>query len=390
MEAVYTDYRDKVQFLYVYKTLEHPGVNGFVDPIDLKERLKHVAIVKKQLGSEIPWICDNMDNDVKHAFGGAPNGEYILDPEGEVLNKRYWLNTKALRTDLEKFVGESETTTSVEDVAARFQLLNQPEIASGVVPKTKLPLELMPLNMEAIPNDDFPFYAKLRVESTPGILSGDGVLHLMVELDPIYEVHWNNAAGKVKVKLVGDDKFSFSKEEMEVEIADVEADIDPRQFLVPYEVGDVTGESSFRVKVSYSVCDNAETFCADVEQEYEVFLKVNKDVGNRPGIFLNKLFAHISGWDKNEDGEITLKELPKKDATLIMNNIDYNNNDVIEKDEADRFSKMFNNGNGIGPPDGKSADKEESADTETDDAESDDADSKGKKEEDASDKESAK
>ena len=80
---MYRDYKDKVQFFYVYKSVEHPEVNGFVSAFNIDERLKHIAVAKDRFKSEIPWICDSMENDVKYAFGRAPNGEFIIDPEGK-------------------------------------------------------------------------------------------------------------------------------------------------------------------------------------------------------------------------------------------------------------------------------------------------------------------
>ena len=86
-----------MQFYYVYKTVQHPLVNNFVAPYSLKERLMHVAEVKRRARTKIPWICDTMTNDVVRAFG-APNGEYVIDPEGKIVRKRFWSNPRTLRT----------------------------------------------------------------------------------------------------------------------------------------------------------------------------------------------------------------------------------------------------------------------------------------------------
>ena len=57
MEALYRDYEPRgVRFLYVYKALAHPELNGYVRPVTLEERLMHVAEAKRALGTEIVWL----------------------------------------------------------------------------------------------------------------------------------------------------------------------------------------------------------------------------------------------------------------------------------------------------------------------------------------------
>ena len=76
---------------------------------------------------------------------------------------------------------------------------------------------------------------------------------------------------------------------------------------------------------------------------------ITRDLGSRPGVFLNGLFADVRDYDKNGDGDITTDELPEGKVTLYTGHIDYNGNDILEKDEIDRFLKMFNNGKGVDP-----------------------------------------
>ena len=83
---MYRDYAPKgVKFYYLYKTLAHPGMSGYVAPFTLAERLMHVEQAEVQLGSRIPWIADAMTNELKHALGDMPNSEFISDPDGRPL-----------------------------------------------------------------------------------------------------------------------------------------------------------------------------------------------------------------------------------------------------------------------------------------------------------------
>ena len=164
---MYHDYRDKVRFYYVYKHVQHPEINNFVSAFNLEERLRHVQEAKRRLKTEIPWICDDMDNSFKQAFGGAPNGEFILDPQGKIVRKRFWSNPQVLREDLAELVGPSETVTQVEALPAGFTLENR-KIASGVVPKIALPAGLTPLIVEPVDDGDSPTSPNCGSRRPPG------------------------------------------------------------------------------------------------------------------------------------------------------------------------------------------------------------------------------
>ena len=352
---MYRDYRDDVQFFYVYKSVEHPGVNGYIAPFTIEERLKHIEIAKERTQSEIPWICDTMENDVKLAIGGAPNGELVIDPEGNVLRKRFWSDPDRLRADLEELIGEVASPTKIEDLPTKF-LPERREIASGVAPIIDLPRGLVPLIMRPIPGDDeVPFYAKLRVEATKGIRSGRGKLHCAVYLDPIYKVHWNNRAGKVQLSFEGNKQIKFDYDGIVSDRIEEDADIDPRHFLVDITTDRRSKDATFRVKVSYTVCDDDETFCLDVEQEYEVTMLIDHNGGTRPGIFLNTMFEGILDFDENNDGIITRDEVPESKFEMYRGHLDYNFDEEIDESEIERFMKMFNNGAGMNRPDGISA-----------------------------------
>jgi hypothetical protein len=343
---VFRDYRDNdVQFFYVYKAVEHPEVNNFISAFSIEERLKHIAHAKERFKSEIPWICDTMDHQVEEAFGGAPNGEYILDPEGKIVRKRFWANPKTLRADLEALVGKVDKITKVEDLPTAF--IPEPRsIASGVVPRIDLPGGMVPFDIDPVPDKDSPFFAKLRVEGSRELFgTGTGKMYFGVYLDPLYKVHWNNRAGRVKLEIKSDGVVIVDKDTYVSDEVKEDADVDPRQFLLDVTFADKT--SPLNVKLTYTICDDEDTFCTEVTQAYQVNLKPNRNLGTRPGIFLNEMFANVRELDANGDGDLTADELPPGKVSLYVGHMDYNGNDIIEKSEIDRFCQMFNNGRGV-------------------------------------------
>ena len=109
-----------MKFYYIYKALAHPENNGYVQPFTLAERLLHVKEAEQRIGSEFVWLCDNMQNELKHALGNAPNSEFIIGPNGKLVVQRRWSNPGHLRNDLIRLVGAVENPTAASDIDVRF------------------------------------------------------------------------------------------------------------------------------------------------------------------------------------------------------------------------------------------------------------------------------
>lgn len=342
---MFRDYGDQVNFFYIYKRLAHPETNNFVEPATLEERRMHVAEAIRMTGTKIPWLCDSMDNAATLAFGQTYNGEFVIDPEGHVVRQRFWSSPTTLRKDLEKLVGTIENPTQVSDLDVRFR----PEprkIASGVVPRIALPRGLAPIQVKHIPNQERPAYFKLRAELTRQPDShGNYKMYLGFYPDPIHRVHWNNAAGPVKVDLQASEQSGLRAQSLTGPVVQEAADVDPRMFLV--DVDSKASSDPIQVKLHCVVCDDAETFCLPMTQEYEVFLKPRGDGSTRPDIFLSEIFANVRNFDKNKDGKITLSELPTGRVTMYTTHLDYNLDNQIDEAEIAIFERMYNNGRGF-------------------------------------------
>ena len=289
LETIERDYSSKgVKFYYIYKALAHPENNGYVAPFTLAERLMHVAEAKKQFGTQFHWICDSMDNDLKHALGDRPNSEFVIDPEGKIVVARQWSNPKELRADLEEFVGTVRQPTTIADIG--MKPIAPPKTApKGVVPRIKLPGQLSPVVVEPIvENDDDPqpFYAKLRAEvDSEFSRNGEGKLYLGFFLDPLYKVHWNNRAAPVTFEITDQRGVVLSEQSGRAPEVKEDADADPREFLIDLSEDpdnpQPRGSREITLTVKYFACDDAETFCKPVSQSYRVSLNRDRDGGSR-------------------------------------------------------------------------------------------------------------
>ena len=265
-----------MRFVYLYKALAHPELNGYVNPVTLEERLMHIEEAKRTLGSEIPWIADTMTNDLKHVIGDRPNSEYLLDPDGKVLRVRAWSNPSQLRRDLEEYVGPVKKPTEVAEL--NMTIKPPPEHApTGVVPRIRKRGFYRTLQTEPqLEKTSEPFYAKLRAEAERKLLcTGEGKLYLAFLPDPIHGVHWNNRAPAMDVELTPPEGIEISPRKMKGPDVKEDADADPREFLVDVKLDDA--REPLGLKFRYFAC--TDEWCRPVTQEYLITWNVNRDAG---------------------------------------------------------------------------------------------------------------
>jgi len=278
LETIYRDYSPLgVQFYYIYKHLQHPELDGYIQSFTLEERLMHIQEARRTLGSEIPWISDSMSNDLKHALGNSPNSEFVIDPEGKVAIRRAWSQPELLRQDLERLVGPVENPTQVSDLNLKVE--PPPKVAaSGVVPRVEVPGIMRAVRIKP-QSSELPFYAKLRAEVDRNFFgSGEGVLYLGFHVDPIYRVHWNNLVNPLKFEIKAPEGITVSPSQGEGPQVAVPSDIDPREFLLDVKKQKETSQP-LELAVRYFACNDEEGWCIPVSQKYSIYLESDSDLG---------------------------------------------------------------------------------------------------------------
>lgn len=272
-----------MDFFYVYKSLAHPGKDGYVQPFTLKERLAQVAEAKRQYDTQIPWICDSMENEFKHAFGDRNNSEFVIDPDGKFVRVRDWSKPDELRADLEKLVGKAKTFTRVNDLDRNTSRPDRSKYPRGIVPKLQVPEGLTPVRLKPLLDQGSkpePFYVKLRAEASRALLSGgQGQIHLAFNIDPLHKIHWNNLAPPLKYTITSPKGIKVTPETGEGPKVKEEADVDPREFLVDVDLNGSRSKEPLKLRVDYFPCHDEEGWCRAVSQEYEIFLETDRDAG---------------------------------------------------------------------------------------------------------------
>jgi hypothetical protein len=338
---VIRDYQDQVQFVYVYKALAHPETNGYVSPFTLQERIEHAKLAKQKTGTHALWISDSMANEIKHAFGDRPNSEFLFDKSGKLVSKRMWSNPDDLRKDLIEMVGDVDRPTRVEDLKLPLNY-ESGKVAAGVVDRVKLPGRMQSLKLEPqFEDSEFPFYVKLRVEADDALIRhAKGKMYLGFFLDPIYGVHWNNQMPPLQFEFEKLADVEFSPNAASGPEVEEKADNDPREFLIDVDAGT---QVSFKLTVHYVACDDAETFCEQVQQSYLIQLVADPDGGMRRnagsrgagmrgdqpgpgqpgpgqsprGQSSGPMAERMKAADRNQDGKISRAEAPPRLAEMF-------------------------------------------------------------------------
>jgi hypothetical protein len=225
-----------------------------------------------------------MTNDLKHAFGDRNNSEFVISPEGKVLIARAWSNPDQLREDLEELVGKSDTLTEVSDLERpmKKKVAEESKVARGIVPWVDRPSGAQPLKVTAHAiKGDQPLYLKVRAEAAGDLTrDGKGTLHLAFRLDPIHHVHWNNLAAPLRFEIPAPEGVSVEPSTVEAEkVTLVEADSDPREFLIEVDRGD--SKEPLELKVNYFACDDDNRWCNAVTQTFSIGWEIRS--GWRPG-----------------------------------------------------------------------------------------------------------
>jgi hypothetical protein len=278
LETIYRDYAPQgVQFHYIYKHLQHPELDGYIQPFTLEERLMHIQEARRTLGSEIPWISDSMSNDLKHALGNSPNSEFVIDPEGKVAMRRAWSQPELLRKDLEQLLGPVENPTQVSDLNLKVE--PPPKVAaSGVVPRVEVPGIMRAVKIEP-ESSELPFYAKLRAEVDRNFFgTGEGILYLGFHVDPIYRVHWSNLVNPLQFEIKAPEGITVFPAQGEGPQVEVPSDIDPREFLLDVKRREEASEP-LELAVRYFACNDEEGWCIPVSQKYSIYLESDRQVG---------------------------------------------------------------------------------------------------------------
>lgn len=93
LEEQYQEYKDEVEFLFVYIREAHPADSnwgdrsGIDDPVTLAQRNKVAGLCTSKLKLSIPMVVDDMFDSVNMSYRAWPERIYVIDRKGKIAFK---------------------------------------------------------------------------------------------------------------------------------------------------------------------------------------------------------------------------------------------------------------------------------------------------------------
>ena len=264
IEAANADYAPLgVKFYFVYQSLRHPELGGYVQAQNQQERLLQLAEARQKLQTKTPWLADTIDDSIRIGLKAQANSVYLISPEGKLLFAANWLRGAELRAALEKQIGKVPTPTSPNDLDLPRLARNRPQNVDSQT-RVKRPDGLVIL--KTTPANPFDtYFVKLRAEASPELMNtGSGRLFLGFYPDPIHGAFWNNLNDPMKYELQLPEGVAATPITATAQPGPGEKDSQPRQFWVDIE-SDGPPED-IRLSLHYYAC--TATQCVATTHEY--------------------------------------------------------------------------------------------------------------------------
>jgi hypothetical protein len=205
-----------------------------------------------ELQFEIPWIIDVMENTLQKTFGGMPNMEFVIGPDGKLLASWDWANPNELKQFLEENIGpsgiaEEEWRELSQRRGRAVSLANNDEVPGTQVPHSAL----SPLNVERVSEEGegkFPFTLTAGT-FPPGITpNGQSRLYLTIQPDAESGLHFDSKEASV-ILLTDARGISFQKEELKAGILRRGEDVYPHTLGANWTQDEGSGKMEFTATV---------------------------------------------------------------------------------------------------------------------------------------------
>lgn len=270
IEAANQDYAsDDVQFFYVYKSLRHPELGGYVEAQNQNERLLQLKEAREILGTQVPWLADSIDNSIRDALQSGSRSVYLVSPEGKIVFSHNKPTRSDIREALSQFVGEIEQPT----LASELDLPQLPRRRQNLNVDSEIRVarpEGLTILAQTAKTPEQTYYVKLRAEADAELLqTGTGKLFLGFYPDPIHNVHWNNLTEPMNYTLTLPEGVEATPMEASANKGPGDKDTKPRQFWVTVKSDGPL--SAIELSMHYFGC--TEGMCEALTQEYTIEFK---------------------------------------------------------------------------------------------------------------------
>src|SRR5215470_15029710 len=103
LNALYDEFRDEVEFLFVYVREAHPGervpAHGSMD-----EKVAAARLLCDAEDLEMPVLVDDLRGSIHRQYSGLPNPAFLIDKSGRVAFRSMWANPEALAAAIDELL----------------------------------------------------------------------------------------------------------------------------------------------------------------------------------------------------------------------------------------------------------------------------------------------
>jgi hypothetical protein len=103
INALYDEFRDEVEFLFVYVREAHPG-ERIPAHNSMEEKLAAAQLLREAEDLEMPVLVDDLRGSIHRHYSGLPNPAFLIDKSGHVAFRSMWANPEALAAAIDELL----------------------------------------------------------------------------------------------------------------------------------------------------------------------------------------------------------------------------------------------------------------------------------------------
>lgn len=107
LNALYKDYSDEMEFLFVYIREAHPGEELGAHK-EMRDKVQAAEMFQEAEDIEMPIIVDDLNGRIHRKYGKAPNPTYLIDRSGRIAFRMLNTDTSVLGEAIEELLERQE------------------------------------------------------------------------------------------------------------------------------------------------------------------------------------------------------------------------------------------------------------------------------------------
>ncbi len=125
INALYDEFRDEVEFLFVYVREAHPG-ERIPAHASMDEKAAAARRLREAEDLEMPVLVDDLRGSIHRDYSGLPNPAFLIDKSGRVAFRSMWASPEGLATAIDELLEVEEERETDHAVVRGGEDLSMP------------------------------------------------------------------------------------------------------------------------------------------------------------------------------------------------------------------------------------------------------------------------